>query len=77
MAYHAKVRCLGIHDIFHREWNDCTLALKSCDLWYVILLTSMVMNLPYGPWDGSSWFSKMQEAAFALQSKTKPGELWS
>eukprot|EP00974_Lingulodinium_polyedra_P094481 9158313-Lingulodinium_polyedra.AAC.1 len=77
MSYQAKLRVLGIRDIYHREWNDTTLALKACSLWYVVLLTAMAMNLPYGPWDGSAWMGKMVESAQTMRDRTMPGELWA
>ena len=45
------------------------LAIKRADLWSAVLLSSVAFNVPYGPWNGSSWFHKMSEAAqdFAMR----------
>ena len=53
------MRIVPIRDPFHREWNDCRLALSRSELWWVVLITSVVVNLPFGPWDGSSWWGRM------------------
>ena len=59
-----------MRDIFHREWNDCMGAITASGFWFVVLLTSMVFNLPYVPWDGSAWFQKMVEGAEDLCKKS-------
>ena len=66
LAYKAKLRVVTMRDIFHREWNDVQLAIKGVGLWYVVLLTSLVFNLVYGPWEGGSWFVKLQSGAKSL-----------
>ena len=63
MYYHLRLRVIGMRDIFHREGNDVLLALKSSGLWYVILITTVVFNLPCGPWDGAGWWHKLIESA--------------
>ena len=30
LGYKAGLRILWLRDIFHREWNDCLLALQNC-----------------------------------------------
>ena len=59
MLYKGLLRIVLLRDVFHREWNDCGLALRSVGLWHVVLLTALVHNLTYGPWDGSAWFNKL------------------
>ena len=71
--YKAKMRAIAVRDIYHREWNDCSMALKAANLWHIVLLLSLVCNLPYGPWDGSGWWSKMLESAKDLAKKDKLG----
>eukprot|EP00974_Lingulodinium_polyedra_P062025 5987892-Lingulodinium_polyedra.AAC.1 len=46
------------------------MALKATDQWWVVLLTSIAFNLPYGPWEGSAWYNRMREAAADLVAKT-------
>ena len=72
-AYKGQLRIIGIRDIFHRENNDVSLALKRADLWHVVILTTVVFNLPYGPWQGSAWFSQMQDAARDLLKRAPTG----
>ena len=59
------LRFVGMRDVFHREWNDVKLALGDEQVWWVILLTTMVFNLPYGPWMTEGWWCKMIGAATA------------
>ena len=58
-----KARVCWLRDPFHREWNDCSLALKAAGLWSNVLVTSLLHNLPYGPWDGSAWFHRLCDGA--------------
>ena len=51
-SYHLQGRTVLLKDVFHREWNDCKLAIQSSKLWWVVLLTTAAYNLCYGPWDG-------------------------
>ena len=69
MAYSLKLRFAPIRDIFHREWNDIRLALGDTNLWWCILLTTMVFNIPYGPWEGGHWWGKMVGAMAAYVAR--------
>eukprot|EP00974_Lingulodinium_polyedra_P051483 4953431-Lingulodinium_polyedra.AAC.1 len=69
-AYKAGLRVMGVRDIFHREWNDVIGALKQAELWWVVILTTLAYHLPYGPWDGSSWYQRMVESAADLVAHT-------
>ena len=51
---HLDCRFFHFRDIFHREWNDVTLALRRCGLDWTILLRTVVYNLCFGPWEGSA-----------------------
>ena len=73
LAYHKKLRVVGIRDIFHRQWNDVMNAIKAAGLWWAVLLTSVAFNLPYGPWQGSAWFGKLQEGAAHLLEHSPSG----
>ena len=48
-AYRARLRVLGVPDIFYREWNGVALVLKGCKVWYCILYQVHRFKLPYGP----------------------------
>ena len=63
LAYHIKSRVVFVRDILHREWNDCTLALRQAGLWWVVLLTTVVFNFPFGPWNGAAWWQKLLEGS--------------
>ena len=63
LIYSKKLRFVGVRDIFHREWNDTRLCLGDSDMWWVVLLTTVVYNLPYGPWESLAWWGKITAAA--------------
>eukprot|EP00974_Lingulodinium_polyedra_P053391 5129326-Lingulodinium_polyedra.AAC.1 len=69
MQYHVKLRMIGIMDIFHREWNDVSLALQRAGCWSAVLLSTLAFNVPFGPWDGSAWWEKMKESAQDMQAR--------
>ena len=50
-----KLRFAFIRDPFHREWNDVRGALSDNGVWWCVLLSSMLFNLPFGSWEGGSW----------------------
>ena len=56
LMYHEDMRMIAQRDIFHRQWNDVKGATSGSDLWYVVLLMTVVFNLPFGPWEGGTWF---------------------
>eukprot|EP00974_Lingulodinium_polyedra_P027046 2609131-Lingulodinium_polyedra.AAC.1 len=64
-----RARLCMVRDIFHREWNDCKWAIAQAGLWHTVLLTSLVMNLCFGPWEGSGWFEKIKGSAADLLAK--------
>ena len=49
LQYKAGVRCAAIRDIYHREWNDATLALVDCALQWVVQQYGVICNLPRWP----------------------------
>eukprot|EP00974_Lingulodinium_polyedra_P111304 10765970-Lingulodinium_polyedra.AAC.1 len=59
LLHHLHLRATFQRDVFHREWNDCKGAVKASSLWWVILCSTLVMNLTYGPWEGAGWFEKL------------------
>ena len=67
LLYNKKLRFrfAPTRDIFHREWNDVRCALGDSKVWYAVLLTTMVINVPHGPWESSAWWVKMTSAAVA------------
>ena len=72
LSFHTKTRIVFIRDIFHREWNDVRLALGDSNAWWIVLLTTVVYNLPYGPWDSQAWWGKMQDASTDYQARAGP-----
>ena len=73
MQYQARLRVIGVRDIYHREWNDVTLALRQAGLWRYVVLSSILFNLPYGPWNGGAWFGKLCESARDLAARDGTG----
>ena len=53
---------LVVNDPSHRAWNDVWQALADTGLWAFVLLFQVVLDLNFGPWDGSSFFSKAEDA---------------
>ena len=39
------------------------LALKYAKAWWCVILGMVLHNLPYGPWEGHTWWGQMLEAA--------------
>ena len=60
LLHHRQLRMLAIRDPHHRSWNDIKLGVSFADMWHVILLMTVVYNLPFGPWEAATWFSKMK-----------------
>ena len=54
---------MPVRDPHHRNWNDAKNAISDAGLWFVVLLMRVVFNMPYGPWEGSAWFSKIKTMA--------------
>ena len=61
MSYHLRLRTLAIPDVFHRQWTDATNGFKGAGLWWVVVLTSVVYNFSYGPWESHGWYQKCRE----------------
>ena len=59
-----------MRDIYHREWNDMCFALKSAQVWWAVILSTVAFNLPYGPWEGSAWFGQLVEGSRGLLAQT-------
>ena len=62
LAGELKLRMLPMWDPFHRAWRDWQLAVQGAGLWPVVLETTVVMNLPHGPWLNTSFFHRIQES---------------
>ena len=73
LQYKVRLRMIFIRDVFHREWNDVSLAVKHTGLWWVVLLSSLAFNLPFGPWDGSGWWEQLKEGARDLLANAPHG----
>ena len=73
LQYKVRLRMIFIRDVFHREWNDVSLAVRHTGLWWVVLLSSLAFNLPFGPWDGSGWWEQLKEGARDLLANAPHG----
>ena len=63
VTFFLRLRFIFMRDPHHREWNDVRGALSDENVWWVILLSTMVFNLAYGPWESGSWWEKLQGSA--------------
>ena len=72
LLYALPMRIVPVRDVFHREWNDARLALSGSQLWWVVLITTIVVNLPFGPWEGGTWWERMvsQAADMSVRSSS-------
>ena len=68
-SFKLKLRFAFIRDPFHREWNDVKGALSDNGVWWCVLLSSMLFNLPFGPWEGGAWWQKSCGAAEAYVAR--------
>ena len=48
-----------MYDPFRREWYDVRLALSYDHLWWVILMSTIVYNMPRRPWESCAYSSRM------------------
>ena len=77
IAYHLGLSFVCMRDIYHREWNDCKLALSDTGVWWVVMLTTIILNMPHGPWEGASFHNKLKEmAAIYLTSEASQSPLF-
>ena len=59
-----------IWDPSHGVWNDVKVVLKECGFWLFIQLTTIAMNLPYGPWEDARWFECIKAAVVEIKKCT-------
>ena len=52
LLYKLKLCYVPIRDLHHRYWNDVCNGLKKAGMWWVVLSTTFLVNLPFGPWEG-------------------------
>lgn len=74
LLYQQRLRFVHFRDIYHREWNDVKLAIKSCGLWWAVLLSSVALNIHWGPWLTQAWFQKHKEGADEFFRKCTPAD---
>ena len=72
MLYSQKLRLATYPDPWHRVWNDCSEGVKSSGFNIVVQLTTLCMNLPYGPWEGQKFFQEVAEAGSDLVQLMHP-----
>ena len=71
LCFHLNARFAAVRDAFHQEWNDIRLALGEQKLWWVVLLTTMVYNSPYGPWKSTKWCGVVTGSAVSYTAFAK------
>eukprot|EP00974_Lingulodinium_polyedra_P084989 8226436-Lingulodinium_polyedra.AAC.1 len=62
LVYACHARCMMLNDPSHRGWNGLKKAMVDTGLWPFILILVVVLNLDFGPWDGSSFHQRGLEA---------------
>lgn len=72
LVFSCRLRMIPIRDIHHRIWNDIKNSINDAGLWHIILLTTVVFNMPFGPWDGGAWFVKMKEQSEEMMQSLSP-----
>lgn len=58
LGYYMKLNMFCHFDASHRLWNDVKDSLAECGHWSFICLSIIALNLDYGPWEGSEFFSR-------------------
>jgi hypothetical protein len=66
LLYVKRLRMATWPDPWHRLWNDCMEGVKAAGFNLIIQLTTLCMNLPYGPWEGQKFFHEVAEAGADL-----------
>ena len=74
VLYKLKLRAILKFDIFHREHNDVSGAVKASGMWSSCILSGMVHNVNYGPWEGHKWFRQLLTGAQAYFSLAGPDD---
>ena len=69
LLYGTRLRMLAIRDIYHREFNDAKLALTRASLWWVVSLTTILFNMPFGPWQTKKFWKRLQASAVDLVAR--------
>ena len=59
--YRLKTREMPLPDPWHNVWNDCLNACKAAGLHSTILMVTLALNMPWGPWQGEKWFHQVIE----------------
>ena len=73
-------RCKAVNieafwDMSHGVWRDWNLNVKHLGLWGHVLLMTIVLNMPYGPWENARWYEELRGAAkefFSMDVETDP-----
>ena len=63
LIYQLKCHILYIVDHSHRLWNDVKVAIAACGWWGHIILSTWMMNVLHGPYDGCKFYGDMSHAA--------------
>ena len=58
-----RCRILPLWDPSHRMWNDVRGALSLSGVWQYTLVHTVLLNVFFGPWNGSAWWEQTVEAS--------------
>lgn len=62
MGYSLRLHVFWHYDASHRLWNDVKDSLAETGNWGFVCISTIVMNLDFGPWDGSEFYHRSAEA---------------
>ena len=82
LMYQLGMVMLHLRDPCHRAHNDCTLACKESGVWPVIVCTTVIYNLHFGPWASAAWFGTVKEGMTEMVVNMDPsnrllGHFWN
>lgn len=63
LKYGLRMRVEANPDVFHRCWNDVKIGLGRAGFWEAVLLSSIWINVNFGPWKGGKFWRETQGAA--------------
>ena len=74
LTFHCRVNCLHIRDPAHRAWNDMVIGIKKGGFWPVVVSSTVIFNLHYGPWASAAWHAHVKSAVLEMQKVLAPDD---
>ena len=54
----------------------CAPQVSGAHLWHIVLLMTVVFNMPFGPWSSHAWYNEMREMCRDRKTMTPPNALF-